>query len=284
MKQINLIKLSTFLFILFGSTSVAFAQKVKIKKEVILLDKTPIYQIKEGEKLDRFESYTFMDMQGNEVVTAVPKYFQFERLPQEEVRAYRIPYYEVRLSDGTMISEVEFVHFGYRKRLVEFLINQGILGETSVGAKLKDAAAEMAFTPEERQKMESYNAKRKALVKTERYKSYAAQWLVPRNTSVDYSMDGMELKVGTTAVAYVKLIKADFGSNFYRYDIITRKPGFPTNSGSPIIAQITYHKSKKEYSVFCVYDKSEFTYKIEDYFSEKQFKPIGYQLFLQGLL
>lgn len=273
--------LSTFL-LLFAIT-IANAQKVKIKKEVILLDKAPTYQIQEGEKLDRFETYIFTDMKGEKVLIATPKYMEFVQLIQEE-KPYQMPYYEVNLPDGSLVAELEFFPIGYRKRLVNFLVEQKMLGKDNVGAALEEATAAMVLTTEERKKLEGYNENRKSLTKAVPFKRYATNLLVSRNPVLSFYGSGLYYKVGTIPIAYAKLVEANFGSDRYLYDIHSAKKQNALSTQSSLLAKITFNKKSKEFKVIRVYDNSEFSFKIDSFFEEKYLEQIAEQLFLEGLL
>ena len=283
MKQFNLLKIIAITGLLLGSTSVVVAQKVKIKKDAILIDKIPTYQIKEGDKLDRFETYIFSDMQGKKVLVAAPKYLEFEQMLQEE-KPYQMPYYEVRLADGTMVAEVEFIPIGYRKKLVNFLVEQKVLGADGVESTVANATADMAMTAEERKELEGHNERRKSMAKSEPFRMYATNLLVTRNPTLPFQESSLQFKVGTTPVAFAKLVEANLGSDVYRYEIHTVKKTDMFSSRSPLLAKITCNKSSKELKITRAYDNSEFSFTINSFFEDKYIEQIAHQLFLEGLL
>lgn len=144
-----------------------FAQKVKIKKGVVSINKEPAFKIHILEKLEGTRekkiAYTSIGNDMDTVLIAQPRKVNYEKLPFEKSDKYFV-YYEI-LNTKNKERGMAGQSFNIKKNLTKTLVKSKTLTTDSVEiANLKDIMSGMKVDPDIIEKVAAYNVIRKEML------------------------------------------------------------------------------------------------------------------------
>lgn len=240
-----------FLSLLFVCliVSPAFGQKIKIKKEVVHLDKKPAFQFLKLEgSISQSFVWAIVTMEGDTTVKFDPKTIYLPKYPHES-KALSMLYYEVSFA-GTAEKVVMKYGVGtFRKTLSRQLLKDQVLnakGEVQTEniekfAKATNEGAELLNDFKDR------ITNREQILANEEHVKYM-KTLEDRNPDNDLMFDGDKIKWGVLEIGFAKKESDNnYGTLFRVY----------SKRDKQYVASIFYEKDKDRTFIRTIYDDGE---------------------------
>ena len=262
------LKLGLFVFLLFGLfTNPILGQKIKIKKEVVYVDKQPAFQfVKLQGSLLKPYFWAILTMKGDTVVRFNSKAIHLPEFPQESDSPSKY-YYEVEFEGVGEKTIMKYAIAPFRKTLAQQLLQTEVLTRDGK-VNTQNVSKFVSANEEERLAVEVFNkrmAERTEIVNDEA-RIASMQNLTKRDAESDLFLDGNKIRIGTAEVGF---IREDSNNSYGRlYVVISR-------GTKKKVASIFYEKEKKRTYIRTMSDdgKHEFFFSKDQPESNSESKP-----------
>jgi|GEM_PF-4334883 len=244
------LKLGLFVFLLFGLfTNPILGQKIKIKKEVVYVDKEPAFQfVKLQGSISKSFVWAIVTMEGDTTVKFDSKTMYLPKYPHESTALFMI-YYEVGFAGVEEKVVMEYGVGSFRKTLSRQLLKDQVLtvkGKVQPGNIEKFAAATEKGAELLANFKKRIPAREKNLADDGRLKYMKT--LESRHPDNDLVFDGNKIKLGVLEIGFSKKESDNnYGTLFRVY----------SKKDKQYVASIFYEKDKNRTFIRTIYDDGE---------------------------
>lgn len=256
-KTLLKLKISFFILVFLGVfISPTAAQKIKIKKDVVLIDKTPAFTfVKLQGSLSKPFIWAIIKLNGDTSVVFRTTKIEFPKYPQESTELSK-SYIDVDFKGVDQEVVMTYDASGFRRKMAAQLLEDEIITREGViqEANIEKFTERQKSTVQSLEKWRKNVADRKALLTNAEHVKFMGS-LVSRYPFSELTYDGTKIMISRTQIGFIKKVPNTQNGDVYR---------IYSKNDNRYVANMYYKEDKKITIITTIHDEGRYELEYTD--------------------